>query len=142
MYHGLYHRRAVGQRNDRSADVQPRTVASGSPHWQSYAGGMSPHQDARAATQSRTAGLELLVVLASLCALAWGIYESIVYGRELGHPLGVVGFLELWFREVIIGGLVLAALVAFLCVRLWRLLRHFVGADQSMRGGVGSDQGA
>lgn len=98
---------------------------------------MSPHRDARTATQSRTAGLELLVVLASLCALAWGMYESIAYGRELGHPLGVVGFLELWFREVIIGGLVSAALVAILCVRLWRLLSHFVGTDHSTPGGGG-----
>jgi len=99
---------------------------------------MPPRQDARTATQSRTPALELLVVLASLCALAWGMCESIAYGHELGHPLDVVGFLELWFREVIIAGLVLAALVAFLCVRLWRLLRHFVGAG----GGVGNDQGA
>ncbi len=99
---------------------------------------MSSHQDQRATTQSRTAGLELLVVIASLCILAWGMAESISYGRELGRPLGVIGFLELWFREVILVGLAVAAVVAYLCLRLWRPMRHFTGADR----GEGKDASA
>ena len=33
--------------------------------------------------------------------MAWSMFEAVSYAREIGRPLGVIGFLELFFRESI-----------------------------------------
>ncbi len=58
------------------------------------------------------------------------MFEAVRYAREIGRPLGVVGFLELFFRESIILGVAtlgaVAVVVAWIyqaMVRIWGKIR-------------------
>ncbi len=77
-------------------------------------------------SKPRAAVLEIVVTILSLCAIVWGMIASVSYARELGRPLGFVGFLELWFREAALLALFAVALLTALCMRLWRLLRSAI----------------
>jgi hypothetical protein len=62
--------------------------------------------------------------------MAWSMFEAVSYAREIGRPLGVVGFLEMFFRESIMLGIAALGAVAILVAwsfqamaRLWRKTR-------------------
>ncbi len=75
-------------------------------------------------SKPRSAGLEIVVVVLSFAAIAWGMVEAISYGREIGRPLGAIGFLELFFRESLMLGAFMLGALAMACALLWRLLRR------------------
>ncbi len=56
--------------------------------------------------------------------MVWGMLYAISYGREIGRPLGVIGFLELFFRESLMLAFVMLGVLAMACALLWRLLRR------------------
>ena len=58
--------------------------------------------------------------------------ESASYARELGRPLGFVGFLELWFRETALVVLAAVFVLTLLCVRLCRLLRRYFSGPRRL----------
>lgn len=41
----------------------------------------------------------ILVVVLSIAAMVWVMVEAVSYGRGIGRPLGVIGFVELFSRE-------------------------------------------
>lgn len=89
---------------------------------------MSLHDDPDwGRSRPSTAGLEVVLTTLSICALVWAMVESVNYGRELGRPLGFVGFMELWFREVLAIASVAVVTLVVLSARLWRLLRRIFG---------------
>jgi hypothetical protein len=75
-------------------------------------------------SKPRSANLEILVVVLSLAAIVRGMIEAISYAREIGRPLGVIGLLELFFRESLMLGAFMLGVLAMACALLWRLLRR------------------
>lgn len=82
-------------------------------------------------SKPRSGGLGILVLLLSGGAILWGMVEAVNYGRKLRHPLGLIGFVELFPREIFILVLVVLALLALPVGQLWQYLqRRFVATDQ------------
>ncbi len=86
-------------------------------------------------SKPRSAGAEILVVVLSLAALVWGIVEALSYGREIGRPLGVAGFVELFFRESLMLAFVMLGVVAIACALLWRLVRRVFSRERKTSNG-------
>jgi hypothetical protein len=82
-----------------------------------------------------SAGLEILVVVLSFAAIGWGMVEAISYGREIGRPLGAIGFVELLFRESLMLGFCMLGALAMACALLWRLLRRAFSKAQKAGNG-------
>jgi len=76
-------------------------------------------------SRPHSAGAEILVVVLSLAAMVWVMVEAVSYGREIGRPLGVIGFVELFFRESLMLAFVMLAVLAIACASLCRLVRRF-----------------
>ena len=71
-----------------------------------------------------------MVLALAICVMAWSMFEAVSYAREIGRPLGVVGFVELFLRESIILGVATLGAVAIVVawiylaiVRLWGKIR-------------------
>ena len=84
--------------------------------------------------------MEVLVLAIAVCAVAWSMFEAVSYAREIGRPLGVVGFLESFFRESIMLGIAtlgaMAIVVAWIYQalgRLWTKIRD-VGSHRANEG--------
>ena len=75
----------------------------------------------------RSQGAELVVLAIAVCVSVWAMFDAVSYAREIGRPLGIVGFVALFFRESIVLGLVTLGAAALVLagihqaiVRLWR----------------------
>jgi hypothetical protein len=83
----------------------------------------------------RSQGAEFLVLAVAVFVVAWAMLEAVSCAREIGRPLGIVGFLELFFRESIMLGVAtlgaVAVVVAWIyqaMIRLWGKIRG-TGSD-------------
>jgi len=75
-------------------------------------------------SKPRSHAAELLVSVGAIGVTIWAMAEAISYAHEIGHPPGIVGFLELFFRESIMLGLVTLGAVAAVVALIYRAMRR------------------
>lgn len=94
---------------------------------------MSQHEDPNGGgTAPRSAALEALVVVGSLILLGFVMWYAVDDARAHGRPLGLGGFVELFFRESLLLGGVVVCVVVGLFLQIWRILKR-IAVKRSMR---------
>ena len=83
----------------------------------------------------RLQGAELLVLALAVCVMAWSMFEAVSYARAIGRPLGVVGFLGLFFRESIMMGIATLGAVAIVVARICQAMAHLWGKIRGINEG-------
>jgi hypothetical protein len=68
-----------------------------------------------------------LVLALAVCVMAWSMFEAVSYAREIGRPLGVVGFLALFFRESIMLGIATLGAVAIVVAWIFQAMARLWG---------------
>jgi len=66
-----------------------------------------------------------LVLAIAVCVVVWAMFEAVSYAREIRRPLGIVGFLELFFRESIMLGLATLGAVVLVFAWIYRAMGRF-----------------
>ena len=101
---------------------------------------MSTQDDSdRGRSRPHSAGAEILVVVLSLATMVWVMVEAVSYGREIGRPLGAIGFVELFFRESLMLAFVMLGVFAVACASFWRLVRRVFSKGRSTADGRASE---
>ena len=59
--------------------------------------------------------------------MAWSMFEAVSYTREIGRPLGLVGFLALFFRESITLGIATLGAVAIAVAWIYQAMARLWG---------------
>jgi hypothetical protein len=90
-------------------------------------------------SRPHSTGAEVLVVVLSLAVMIWVMVEAVSYGQEIGRPVGVIGFVELFFRESLMLAVVMLGVLAIACASLWRLVRRVISKGRETADGRPSE---
>ncbi|MES2048245.1 MAG: hypothetical protein V4447_07585 [Pseudomonadota bacterium] len=72
-----------------------------------------------------------LGIVCAIIVMVAMMYGALVYSYPNGKPLGLVGFVMLWLREILLDGAVGAGVLVCLIAWLFRLCRKWLGGAGS-----------
>ena len=74
---------------------------------------------------------QLLLCIGALLLMVGLMYYSVISSYPSGEPLDVSGFVALWFKEILVLGLVVVGLFIGIAAWLVRLIRRMVGRGKN-----------
>ena len=86
---------------------------------------MSRQQDpnwGRSKPHSKSA--EFVVLIVAIALMVWAMIDAVSYAREIGRPLGVGGFVALFFRESLMLSIAVLGAVGLVLAWIYRGIRR------------------